>query len=334
MPAIYYTYSEEVIMEIDKRVDPELVVPLENVLMMTNGGLNLNDIPSAREMLTQLTTAMKEMAPVVEKVIAKDFSVQGPENSPNVSVRVYTPEGAKGKLPGLLWMHGGGYVLGSLDSDDVKAATFSQVFNCVVVSVDYRLSPENPYPAPIEDCYAALKWFAQNAQELGVDNSRIAIGGASAGGGLAAGLALLVRDRAEIVINFQLLIYPMIDDRNIEQASGETSDTLWWTRENNLIGWRSYLGHEPAQNEEPYYAAPSRAQDLTGLPSAYIPVGELDLFLSENIDYAHRLLNSGVAAELHIYPGAYHGFNSFAPEAAVTKRFNEELIHIMETAFK
>jgi acetyl esterase/lipase len=199
-----------------------------------------------------------------------------------------------------------------------------RVGQCVVASVEYRLAPEHPFPAPVEDCYAALKWLSARSAELGVNRSRIAVGGASAGGGLAAGLALLTRDRAEVEVTFQLLIYPMIDDRNVAPASETVPDTFVWTRENNRMGWRAYLGREPGGADVSPYAAAARATDLTGLPPAYIPVGDLDLFLDENITYAQRLLAAGVPTELHVYPGAFHGFNGFVPSAEISRRFNAD----------
>jgi acetyl esterase/lipase len=203
---------------------------------------------------------------------------------------------------------------------------------CVVVSVEYRLAPEHPFPAPVEDCYAALKWLSTYSSELGVEKTRIAIGGASAGGGLAAGLALLARDRAEVAVTFQLLIYPMIDDRNVAPASESTPDTLVWSRENNLIGWRSYLGQEPGGEDVSPYAAASRAADLSGLPRAYIVVGELDLFLNENVEYAQRLLEAGVPTELHVYPGVYHGFEGLAADADVSQRSVAERDRVLKRA--
>jgi acetyl esterase/lipase len=167
-------------------------------------------------------------------------------------------------------------------------------------------------------------WLTKHADKLGVNPKRIAIGGASAGGGLAAALALLARDRAEVAVAFQLLIYPMIDDCNVVQACDTIPDTLLWTRRNNLIGWRCYLGSEPGGPQLSAYAAPTRAMDLSGLPPAYIPVGSLDLFLRENVDYAMRLLAAGVPTELHVYPGGYHGFDAFGPDADVSKRFTED----------
>jgi acetyl esterase/lipase len=260
-------------------------------------------------------------APPIEGVNTADRRVPGPKGGPEVFVRIYEPSPRPARLPALLWIHGGGYVMGSVERDDLVAKHLAKAAECVVASVEYRLTPEFPFPAPVEDCYAALKWLAAHCGELGVNESRIAIGGASAGGGLAAGLALLTRDRAEVGVVHQLLVYPMIDDRNVAPPSETLADTLIWGRENNRVGWRSYLGREPGGAEVSFYAAAARATDLRGLPPAYIPVGDIDLFLDENIDYAQRLVAAGVPTELHVYPGAYHGFDLLAPDAAVSQRF-------------
>ena len=311
-------------MDMTDRLDPELAGPLQTFLSLTGDGFSLHDIPAARQRRNELAAAQMAKAPIIEGVTSEDRHVPGPPGAPDVFVRIYQPTDRPATLPALVWIHGGGYVLGRVEQDDPLAKHLSKVAACVVVSVEYRLAPEHPHPAPVEDCYAALKWLAAHADEFGVDTSRIAIGGASAGGGLAAGLALLTRDRAEVELAYQLLIYPMIDDRNVAPASGTAPDTFVWSRENNLMGWRAYLGHEPGGADVSPYAAAARATDLSGLPPAYIPVGDLDLFLDENIDYARRLLAAGVPTELHVYPGGYHGFNGFAPGADIVQRFNTE----------
>ena len=304
------------------RLDPELAAPLETFLHLTGGGLNLHDIPATRRTMEEMAAAQMAKTPPITGITTVDRQVPGPDGE--VFVRVYQPTERPDTLPALLWIHGGGYVLGSVERDDPLAAHLAKTAQCVVVSVEYRLAPEHPFPAPVEDCYAALKWLATHTGELGVESSRIAIGGASAGGGLAAGLALLTRDRAEVELAFQLLIYPMIDDRNVAPAGDTLPDTFVWTRENNLMGWRAYLGREPGGADVSPYAAAARADDLAGLAPAYIPVGDLDLFLDENIEYAQRLLAAGVPTELHVYPGGYHGFNGFAPGAEIAQRFNNE----------
>jgi len=311
-------------MDDKNNIDDELVAPLENFLNLTNGGLNLNDIASTRAIMEHSAAATKASMPAVEGVSVNDLKIPGPEAADDVAVRVYEPVNRDATLPALLWIHGGGYVLGSIEGDDVMARQWARDLQCVVVSVEYRLAPEHPFPAPLDDCYAALKWLAKQEKALNIDTSRIVIGGASAGGGLAAGLALMARDRAEVDVAYQLLIYPMIDDKNLTQVSDSTPDTFVWTRESNLLGWRCYLGAEPGGDDVSPYAAAYRASDLTGLPPAFVSVGDQDLFISEDIEYAHRLVRAGVATELHVYPGGYHAFNGFAPSADISKRFNSD----------
>ena len=315
------------------RLDPELVGPVRMMIKMRGGGLNFDDIPAARAAGEQMMAAMKGQLPVIEGVTAEDRNVPGPDNGPDVALRIYRPDNRTDHLPAILWIHGGGYILGNIENDDFSARQMSLLAECIIVSVEYRLAPENPYPAPLEDCYAALKWLAKNADELGADPERIAIGGGSAGGGLAAGLALMSRDLGEVDVMFQFLIYPMIDDRNTIPASNTLPDTIFWTRESNRIGWRAYLGCEPGGDDISCYAAASRATDLTGLPPAYIAVGEIDLFAQEDIEYARRLIEAGVCTELHVYPGGCHGFDMMAPDAAISRQFaddfNRALMRVM-----
>jgi acetyl esterase/lipase len=309
---------------------PELLGPLE--YMLTLPGINLLDVSTARTLFDQFSSAAKARSLPIEGVTTEDRLVPGSESAPDVAVRIYRPTGRSGTLPALLWIHGGGYVIGSVEASDLYVKKLVKAVECVAVSVEYRRAPEHPFPAPLEDCYTTLKWLATHATELGVNQERIAICGKSAGGGLAAGLALLARDRGEVNIAFQLLIYAMIDDHNIVQASMTVPDTLLWNRESNLIGWRSYLGGKPGGEDVSQYAAPFRATDLTGLPPAYIAVGELDLFLHENIEYARRLLEAGVSTELHVYRGAYHGFDRFAPNTKVSQRFTTDRDHVLKRA--
>jgi acetyl esterase/lipase len=313
------------------RVDPELVDSLGAVKERSDA-LDLHDIPGTRARLAEMDAAARQDVPDLESVRIEDRLVPGPSGAPDVHVRVYQPVDRPETLPALLWIHGGGYVIGSAEGDDLLAEQVADEVRCVVVSVDYRLAPEHPFPAPVEDCYAALKWLAASADVLGVDRSRIAIGGASAGGGLAAGLALLARDRAEVPVRFQLLIYPMLDDRNVELASDRLPDHILWTRERNLIGWRSYLGRAPGGADVPGYAAAARATDLSGLPPAFVMVGDVDLFLMEDVEYARRMMASGVPTELHVYPGAFHGFFSMGPDASVSQRFTAECLHVLRRA--
>ena len=235
-------------------------------------------------------------------------------------VRVYHPADVPGQLPALCWMHGGGRIMGRLELSELTATSYVRRLGCAVVSVDYRLAPENPHPAALDDCYAALQWTADHAAELQIDAGRIAIGGESAGGGLAASTALLARDRGGPALIFQLLVCPMLDDRNVTPSSHEITDIGVWDRWHNVEAWTAVLGQQAGCEGVSPYAAAARAEDLSGLPPAYIDVGELDVVRDEDIDYATRLMQAGVAAELHVFPGAFHGFDLFAPRASVSKQ--------------
>ena len=304
------------------QLDPELRVVVEK--LPTDRPLDLNDIPAARTKMKKMVTSLLASLPAIEGVTSQDQFAPGSQGGPDVRVRVYRPNDQPNKLPALLWIHGGGYVMGDIEQDDRLMKQLVKRIGCVAVSVDYRLAPEHPFPAPVEDCYAGLKWLFAKAGELGVEPSRIAIGGASGGGGLTAGLALLARDRGEVPVAFQLLIYPMIDDRNLTPASYAITDPRMWNRESNRLGWKAYLGRDGGGSGVSPYAAAARATDLTNLPPAYIPVGALDLFVDENIEYAQRLIQAGVPTELHVYPGAFHGFDLFAPSAKVSKQFKAD----------
>ncbi len=240
------------------------------------------------------------------------------ETTHGVVVRVHRPVGATGLLPCVYWMHGGGMVLGTAEGDDARFDRWCPQFGCVGVSVEYRLAPETPYPGPLDDCYAGLRWVHDHAAELGVDTTRLGIGGASAGAGLAAGLALLARDRGEIPVAFQLLIYPMIDDRQITPSSAWLDPV--WPPTSNTYGWTAYLGDRKGGPDVPPYAAPARAVDLTALPPTLIAVGAIDGFSDEDIDYAVRLRHAGVPVELHVYPGMPHGFDGLLPQLATSQR--------------
>ncbi len=312
--------------------DPQLAAGLAAFEDAVPGGLTLDDIPARRLFLDELTAAMAAQVPDIPGITSTDYDVPGPDGAPDVMVRIYQSETRPETLPALLWIHGGGYVVGNVESDDLKAKGLALALNCVVASVEYRLAPEHPFPAPLEDCYAALKWLASNADQLGIDPTRIAIGGASAGGGLAAGLALLARDREEVDVCYQLLIYPMIDDTNVEQAGPDVADAPLWTRANNLIGWRAYLGEEPGGEGVSIYAAPFRAEDVRGLPPTYIGVGTPDLFRDEDIAYAQRLMRAGVPTELHVYADGFHGFDGFAAESEAAQRFTAEYTRLLARA--
>lgn len=230
---------------------------------------------------------------------------------------LYLPREAPTPRPAILYIHGGGFVLGSAGMADGANRSLAAELGCTIVSVDYRLAPETPHPGPVEDCHAALAWMYGNAADLGIDPRRIAVSGRSAGGGLAAALALLARDRGELGVAFLHLMSPMLDDRTCERDDPHPfAGQFLWTPMHNRFGWSALLGGEPGRAEVSPYAAPARATDLAGLPPTCISVGALDLFVEENMEFARRLTRAGVPVELHVYPGAFHGFDA-VPTAQV-----------------
>ncbi|UGS37779.1 alpha/beta hydrolase [Capillimicrobium parvum] len=312
-------------MAVRDRIDPDARAALDAFLDLVGpGGLNgIADIPARREKFTEVLTGLAATLPPVEGVESADRWIAGPPTpagAPDVPVRIYRPSEGDGARPGLLFIHGGGMVVGNLETEDLVARILTKDLGCVTVSVDYRLAPEHPDPAPVEDCYAALAWMAGAAGELGIDPERLAVYGGSAGGGLAAGTALMARDRGGPALAFQMLIYPMIDDRDRTPSVHEFTDIGIWDRDANLEGWRCLLGDRVGGDDVSIYAAPARATDLAGLPPAYIDVGELDLFRDEDIDYAARLLRAGVPTELHVFPGAYHAAELQAVGSALANR--------------
>ncbi|GAB1821729.1 alpha/beta hydrolase [Herbidospora sp. RD11066] len=246
-------------------------------------------------------------------------------------LRVYRPAGAGDEpLPCLYWIHGGGMVLGLPEMDDARVSRIVEALGCTAVSVDYRLAPEHPYPIPIDDCYRGLVWTAENAASLGVDASRLAIGGNSAGGGLAAGCALMARDLGGPALCFQLLLCPMLDDRDDTLSAAQFEEAIVWPRGNNRFGWKAYLAE---MTDVPVYAAPARATDLSGLPPAYVDVGELEVFRDEDTLFAMRLAGAGVPVEFHLWPGAFHGFAGTSQEVPLVRRSTEEQIEALRRGF-
>ena len=252
-----------------------------------------------------------ELSEQQRSVRREERFIPGPTGAPDVRVLVYRPAlgSSTAARPAFFHIHGGGYILGVPEINDAYSRSICFEQRCVVVSVDYRLAPETRYPDSLEDCYAALQWMYTHAAELGIDRSRIAIGGESAGGGHAAALTILARDRGEIPVRFQLLDSPMLDDRTGSGSEPHPyGGKFVWTPESNRFGWRALLGMEPGGADVPVGAVPARTHDLTGLPATCITIGALDLFLEETLEYIRRLNRAGVATELHVIPGAYHGF--------------------------
>jgi acetyl esterase/lipase len=243
-----------------------------------------------------------------------------------VGVRLFRPAGVTGQAPALLWIHGGGYVIGKAAQDDVLCRRFARELGATVASVDYRLAPEHPYPAAVEDCYSALQWLVRLPS---VDPLRVAIGGASAGGGLAAALALHTRDRGEINLVAQLLVYPMLDDRTVDRKGLDKPGLRLWNQSSNKYGWSAYLG-----GADPEVAVPARREDLGGLPPAWVGVGTFDLFHDEDLAYAERLKAAGVPCEVEDVRGAFHGFDGIVPKARVSRSFFNSQCAMLRQAFE
>jgi acetyl esterase/lipase len=232
-----------------------------------------------------------------------------------------------GRRPAILHTHGGGQIAGTARNEVPRLQALARRLDCLIVTVEYRLAPEATYQASIEDNYAGLRWLNTHADELGVDVARVAVFGESAGGGHAAILANLATDRAEFPVAFQCLIYPMLDDRTgSARAVPSHIGRYAWDAEWNRFGWECFLGFPPGGDDAPAVAVPSRRTDLRNLPPAFIGVGALDLFVEENLDYAARLINAGVATELVVVPGGFHGFDIFAPESAAAQNFERAKI--------
>jgi acetyl esterase/lipase len=294
-------------------LDPELA-PLLAALPETSGALS--DVEAARR-------AMADFMPTGPVPHEDELDITDVQPAGCPAVRIYRPAGVTGRLPGLLYIHGGGFCLGSVELEHGGAVQLAHALRAVVVSVEYRLAPEHPYPAGLDDCYAALRFLAQLDV---VDPNRLGVHGQSAGGGLAAAVALMARDRRGPALVVQSLGMPELDDRLETPSMKEFRHTPMWSLPQAEASWRLYLGD--ARPDE--YAAPARARDLTGLPPAHITTMELDPLRDEGIIYGMRLLAAGVSVELHNYPGTFHG-SAMASSAAVSKRMSVDLVTALAT---
>jgi acetyl esterase len=306
------------------RFDPELAAAVPMLAAPA-----LTDLAQVRAFLAEF----RRSSPLdTTGVDVQDLRIPGPPDAPEVAVRVYRPASQSHQTAALLNIHGGGFVLGSVDLEDTNCVQLARTLGVVVVSVEYRLAPEHLFPAALEDCYTALEWMSNNTAEYGIDPARIAVHGISAGGGLAAALALLTRDRGGPPLCFQFLGLPELDDRLDTPSMQRFVDTPLWNRPNAIISWNSYLGEGiPGTPDVSPYAAPARANDLTGLPAAYISVMEFDPLRDEGIAYARALLAAGVPVELHLFPGTFHGSVAIA-QAAISQRQNTETISVLAAA--
>jgi acetyl esterase/lipase len=311
-------------------LDPELAAA---VTMLPN--VDFSDLPSARATFDSLVgSLLADLS--FDGVRVQELSVPGLGDDPDVGVRFFTPENAEGPLPVLLWIHGGGFAIGTAASSDPFCVEVVRELGCAVASVEYRLAPETPFPGPLDDCYAALTHLHAHADDWGIDASRIAVGGQSAGGGLAAGTVLRARDEGVVPVAFQLLDIPELDDRLTTASMTTFVDTPLWHRPNAILSWQYYLGTSYTGPEDPnvsIYAAPARATDLRGLPPTYLCTMELDPLRDEGIDYALGLLRAGISVELHSFPGTFHGSGLLAT-AEVSKRAMAEALDALRRGLR
>ncbi len=299
--------------------DPQVAQAMAPLMAMAAGAAPppAGDVTSRRAVFEALFDKLLSGLPEVTRVdVARHELTRDGET---VALRWYAPAAGASLGSAMLYVHGGGMILGSLDMYDRIIQSIVAASGVPALAVEYRLAPEHPHPVPVEDCYAALVWLGEHAAELGVDPARIAVMGDSAGGGLAAGVALLAAERGGPALADQILIYPMLDDRNTVPDE-RLQPFLTWTYDDNVTGWGALLGDAAGGDDVPESAAPARAVELAGLPPAYIEVGELDIFRDEDIDYARRLSAAGVSVELHVRPGCPHGFEVFGAGADVADR--------------
>jgi acetyl esterase/lipase len=314
-------------------LDPEVAAGLAPLAALAEGA----PLPPPGDWRTRRDGAAVTFAfiasqiPPVTGVTSVDHAVTAPDGA-QVPLRWYLPDGhdATTTGPAVLYLHGGGMILGSVDMYDQLIRSFVAEAGVPALAVDYRLAPEHPHPGPVEDCYAGLVWLAEHAAELGIDPGRIAVMGDSAGGGLAAGVALLARDRGGPALARQILIYPMLDDRTTTPDPA-LQPFLTWTYDDNVTGWGALLGGDAGGDAVPIYAAPARAGDVSGLPPTYVDVGALDIFRDEDVEYARRIAATGTPVELHVHPGVPHAFDVFAPDADVSRRARTDRVRVLRS---
>ena len=299
-------------------LDPELAAAMAGLPGFGFGEMTVERIPEHRRLIAEFSEISDEMLRRDGAYEVSARLVPGPEGAPDIELLICLPSGVTSPVPAIYHIHGGGMVLGDNRTGISGMLELAAPHRAAVVSVEYRLAPETPYPGPVEDCYAGLAWTAKNAAELRIDPGKIIVGGASAGGGLSAAVALLARDRNGPALAGQMLLCPMLDDRN-NTVSARQTEAGPWNRAANEFGWTALLGDRRGGPDVPPYAAPARAADLSGLPPAYIDVGSAETFRDEAVAYASRLWQAGGAAELHVWPGGFHAFAGMVPTAALSR---------------
>jgi acetyl esterase/lipase len=300
--------------------DPELAAGLAVIAEHLPATHSLDMIPQYRKAASALTpTVSNEELSRGGAFEVTERRVPGPEGAPEISLLICRPTRSSVPTSALCNIHSGGMVAGDNRTGIALLLDWAEDLGAAVISVEYRLAPETPHPGPVEDCYAGLAWTAGHAQELGIDPGRIVVVGGSAGGGLAAAVALLARDRGGPALAGQMLMIPMLDDRNDTPSAVQMAGAGVWDRADNEVGWTALLGAARGGPDVSPYAAPARASDLSGLPPAFIDVGSAETFRDEAVTYASRIWQAGGVAELHVWPGGFHGFMNLSPQAAVSR---------------
>jgi acetyl esterase len=297
------------------QLDPELAAVVPSL-----DYYDLSDIEVGRRLDIELTAQATEFPDLPsDRVDVVERTLPGPPGAREIPARIYTPRDATGPLGAVLLIHGGAFCCGDIESDHARSIYYAGDCDCLVLNIEYRLAPENPYPAAVEDCYAALEWIAVNHAVLGVDPARVAVAGESAGGALAAATALLAHDRGGPQVALQMLLFPVLDHRLKTRSMCEFTDTPVWHAEGNRLMWDYYVGHL-RPDRVPAYASPALRGDLAGVAPAYIATAEFGPVRDEGLEYAVRLLDAGVSAEIHNYPGAFHVFDMVVPTANISQR--------------
>ena len=312
-------------------IDAESNAALEGFLLQFPGGLNaISDLNERRAALNSVTKKINEIEH--SDVEVRDIQAPSSEVGRSIPVRVYraAKESDGRQKPCLIYIHGGGMIMGNLETGNLNCLNFARTFDISVLSIEYRKAPEFPYPAAIEDCIDAISWIVSNSELFKIDLANLGIYGSSAGGGLVLGTVLKMRDQGKNVFKYMLPIYPMIDSSNTSNSSLEVTNIGVWDRSTNIDAWNWYLKGKQADE----YAAPAQAKNLAGLPQCYSDVGSFDLFLDENSSFFERLSGAGVSTEFQVFQGAFHGSENLAPESELSRKIWERRLEAIERFIK